>query len=838
MRTSLFLLVFGLTASAVQGADTPKFTDEQLAFFEQDVKPLLKAHCTKCHGEGKGKLKGEFDITRREGIIKGGETGPGVKLDKPEDSLMLKALHYKDKNLEMPPEGKLSAAKIEVFTKWIKAGLPMKDFGTGVVMKEPDHKGGVVTEEAKNFWAYKAVKKPDVPTVKGSVTNPIDNFILAKLEKQNVPVYPFAEKLHLIRRLTYDLTGLPPTPEEIDAFLKDNSKDAYEKLVDKLLATDAYGEKWARHWLDVVRYGETNGYERDGAKPFAWRYRDYVIRSFNTDKPYDQFIKEQLAGDEFPKENADAIIATGYYRLGLWDDEPADPKQAVFDELDDFVGTTSQTFLATTMNCVRCHAHKVDPFTHADYYKFAAFFRDIRHYSNDRNPASAANMRDITDPALRKTYEEELGARKTKIAELGKQLEAIENEVIKKMSAEDQRASEGIDRPQVVAKAIKMFDEKQREKYTAIKKEQSALVKAPTPPQQQLALAVNNCIVNPPKTHVMIRGNPHSPGVEVEPGFPELFGNAKLVIPAPEKGARSSGRRTVLANWIASKDNPLTARVMVNRVWHYHFGRGIVPTPSDFGKLGQLPSHPELLDWLASDFVEGGWKIKRLQKLILMSDTYRRSAVETNDPKATDTVNRLDPGNILLGHFPMRRLTAEEVRDSILEVSGQLNRKMYGPSTYPKIPREVLAGQSVPGAGWPTSSPEEGNRRSIYAHVKRSLQVPVLITHDQADPDSPCPVRYTTTVPTQSLGMLNGEFTNLAAKEFVKRLNKDAPNDLNKQIARAIKLTTGRTATDKEIQKDAKFIQELRTKYKLSDEESLRQYCLLALNTNEFMYLD
>lgn len=833
---SIVVLLF-TNLGLLQGAEPSRFTEEQLTFFEQEVKPLLKAHCTKCHGEGKGKLKGDLDLTRREGILKGGETGPSVKLDKPEESLLLKALHYTDKNLEMPPEGKLPAAKIEVFTKWVKVGLPMKDFGTNTAAKEPEPKGGKVTEEAKKHWAYQPIKKPEIPQVKGVTTNPIDHFILAKLEAKGVPIYPPAEKLHLIRRVTYDLTGLPPTPEEIDSFLNDSSPNAYEKLVDRLLASEAYGEKWARHWLDVVRYGETNGYERDGAKPYVWRYRDYVIRSFNADKPYDQFIKEQLAGDEFPQESADAIIATGYYRLGLWDDEPADPKQSLFDELDDFVATTSQTFLATTLNCVRCHEHKVDPFPHADYYKFAAFFRDIRHYSNDRNTASAANMRDITDPEKRKVYEGELGARKTKIAELTKQLEALENEVIKKMSAEDQRASEGIDRPLVVAKAIKMFDEKQRNQYNALKKERTELEKKPNPPQE-LALAINNCYVQPPKTHIMIRGNPHSPGAEVEPAFPEIFGLPKPVIPAPAKGAKSSGRRTVLANWIASRENPLTARVMVNRIWHYHFGKGIVPTPSDFGKLGQPPSHPELLDWLASDFMQEGWKIKRVHKLILMSQTYRRSAVEPSDPKVAETALRLDPGNILLGRFPMRRLTAEEVRDSILQVSGQLNRKMYGPSVYPKIPREVLAGQSVPGAGWPTSPPEEGNRRSIYVHIKRSLQVPILITHDQADPDSPCPVRYTTTVPTQSLGMLNGEFTNLAAKEFVKRLNKEAPNDLNQQIARVIRLTTGRIASEKEIQKDAQFIQELRTKHKLSEEESLRQYCLLALNTNEFLYLD
>jgi hypothetical protein len=330
----------------------------------------------------------------------------------------------------------------------------------------------------------------------------------------------------------------------------------------------------------------------------------------------------------------------------------------------------------------------------------------------------------------------------------------------------------------------------------------------------------------------MIRGSAHNPGAAVEPAFPQVLGTAAPKIPAPPRGARSSGRRTVLANWIASADNPLTARVIANRLWQHHFGRGIVASTNDFGKFGTPPTHPELLDWLAAEVVQGGWKLKRMHKLVMLSSTYQMSA------KGEAAALKADPGNSLFWRFNMRRLTAEEVRDSILAVSGQLNPKMGGPSIYPPIPREVLAGQSVPGQGWGKSSPEEAARRSVYVHVKRSLLVPILSHHDQADTDSSCPVRYTTTVATQALGMLNGQFTNEQAAAFAERLRKEAPNDLARQVSRAIRLTTGRVPGADEVKKDVAFVKALQAKSKLDHATALKQYCLLVLNTNEFVYLD
>ena len=356
---------------------------------------------------------------------------------------------------------------------------------------------------------------------------------------------------------------------------------------------------------------------------------------------------------------------------------------------------------------------------------------------------------------------------------------------------------------------------------------------------------MNNCDRVPPATHVLARGSAHAPGKVVKPGFPAVLGLPAPVIPPPQPGAKTSGRRTVLADWIASKDNPLTARVFVNRVWQYHFGRGLVPTANDFGKLGEPPTHPDLLDWLASEFVTptlsvGGkspvpadaWTLKRLHKLIMMSSVYRLSS------EGSEANRKIDPANALLWRFNMRRLSGEELRDSILAASGSLNLKAFGPSTYPPIPKEVLAGQSVPGQGWPTSPPSEANRRSVYAHVKRALRVPILVGFDQPDPDASCPVRYVTTVPTQALGLLNGEFASEQAAAFAARLQKEAPNDLAAQVARAVRLTTGRKPTAEEVEQDAAFVTRLKTKHALTDAQALAQFCLLCLNANEFVYLD
>jgi mono/diheme cytochrome c family protein len=814
------LALAGLLAPAAEKA--PTFPADHVAFYEKQVLPILKEHCFKCHAEKKA--RGGLRLDSRSAILKGGDLGPAAVPGKPDASTLVKAVRS-DGDLRMPPAGKLPREKIDVLARWVEMNLPYSS-GKDEIVTAPAHKGHTITQEDRDWWAYRPRNRPALPAIKATtwVRNPIDAFVLAKLEEKGLRPAGEADRVALIRRVTYDLTGLPPTPAEVDAFLQDSRPGAYERLVDRLLASPAYGEKWGRHWLDLVRFAETNGYERDGTKPFAWRYRDYVIASLNADKPYDRFVREQLAGDELAPDEPEPVIATGYYRLGLWDDEPADSKQARADEIDDWVSTTGQVFLAMTLNCARCHDHKKDPIAQADYYRLAAFFEDVRHFSMTRDPRSNTNLTDITPLPERVKYAGELSRRESRKAELAEAMRKIEDEVIKRMPADEQRAAESpLDRPAVLKKMMTFLKPEEAKQYKKLRGERMRLERLPSP-ARDLALSVNNCLARPPATHVMIRGNPHALGAKVEPGFPSVFAAPDPKIAPAPPDARTSGRRSVLAGWVASKDNPLTARVLANRLWQYHFGRGIVPSASDFGKLGEMPTHPELLDWLAGELMAGDWALKRMHRLIVTSATYRLSSRAHPEGLAKD------PANTLLWRFSMRRLTAEEVRDSMLSVTGELNRRMAGPGVYPTIPAAVLAGQSMPGSGWGKSPPEEQARRSVYVHVKRSLIVPILQTHDLADTDSSCPVRYTTTVPTQALGLLNGAFTNEQAAALAGRIAGEA-EDVTDQVRLIIRLTTGREPGGDEVAKDVAFVRKMGA-------DGLRLYCLLALNSNEFMYLD
>ena len=710
----------------------PSFVTAQVAIFESRVAPILKARCLKCHG-AEAKVRGNLRLDTREAVLRGGDQGPAVTLNQPDESLLLQAIRYE--GLEMPPAGKLPRSEVEILTQWVKQGLVWSSDRPASAGKLPPTIRIDRAAVKPSSWAYHRVIRPPLPRVKNQawVHNPIDAFVLARLEKEELAPTSQADRTALVRRVTFDLTGLPPSPEEVDAFIADSSPDAYERLVDRLLASPRYGEAWGRHWLDLVRYAETNGYERDSAKPFAWRYRDYVIAAFNQDKPYDRFLHEQLAGDEIDPGSAEALVATGYYRLGLWDDEPADPPLARFDGLDGIVSTTGQVFLGLSINCARCHDHKKDPIPQKDYYRLLAFFHDVTH-QDGRNTRKAG-------------------------------------------------PSPGVE-------------------VMCVREEGHA------------------------ETHVLLRGNPNLVGPRVEPGVPSMLGEPQSTFPG------GLGKRRALAEWLTDRRNPMTARVMVNRLWQFHFGRGIVPSPNDFGQLGEPASHPELLDWLAAEFMEGGWQIKRMHRLILLSSAYRLSSKST--PKGLAK----DPGNRWFWRFAMRRLSAEEVRDSFLAVSGTLNSKAGGASIYPPIPREVLAGQSVPGAGWETSKPEEAARRSVFIHVKRSLQVPILATHDAPDTDASCPVRYTTTVPSQALGLLNGEFANEQSGRFADRLQKELPGRLSDQLRRAVRLTTGIDPPAEELARDLAWIARLRKESRLTERAALVQYCLLSLNANAFLYLD
>ncbi len=811
----------------------PEFTTAQLEFFEREVKPILKANCVVCHG-GEKKIQSNFDLTTRGGLIKGGELGAAVSLERPAASAILEAINYE--SLEMPPKGKLPQAQIDVLTKWVTLKLPWPEGEQGLLV----HRGPpAVDVAARNFWAFQPVVRPAVPAVKNAawVKTPVDAFILAKLEEKGLSPAPPAGKTALLRRVYYSVTGLPPSPEAVAAFLADNSPDAYENVVEELLASRHYGEHWARHWLDLVRYAESNSFERDNPKPFVWRYRDYVIRSLNADKPYDQFLREQLAGDELDQVTAESIIATGYYRLGLWDDEPADPLLAYYDGLDDILSTTGQTFLGLTVGCARCHDHKLDPFPQRDYYRLLAFFHGVRHYGNRSDQSVAAAS--LVSIALADDIEKQrelVAAHEQKIAENEKQQREIEALVDGKLPGGeiDDFKSPG-NRVRILRKHIgDLLTQEQFDRYTQLRFARARLDRD-RPQATAQALAVKED-PQPRETFVLLRGNPQGQGVRVEPGFPAVLTAPDAPppqIPVPPAGVQSSGRRRVLADWIASPQNPLTSRVLVNRVFQYHFGRGIVRSSSNFGYQGTPPTHPELLDWLASEFVAGGMKLKNLHRLILLSNAFQMSS--RPDPAAV----KIDPENDLLSHFDLRRLAAEEIRDSILAACGNLNlNKQNGPSIYPEIPREVLAGQSMPGHNWGRSTPEEAASRSVFVHIKRSLAVPILAAFDAPDPDAPCPVRFTTTQPTQALGMINSSFLASQSRLFAKLAIERAGSEPAGQVAFVLRRVTQREPTIAEIDRGVKFIGAVEREDKASHEEALRQFCLLALNLNAFVYLE
>jgi cytochrome c553 len=792
-QTALRLAIALCTAIAFATSIAALHAADVTVSFARDVKPLLARRCFSCHGP-----------TAREG---------GLRLDKPdtavaeldsglraivpghvEQSALVDRISASDDTERMPPKGKpLSAKEIETLKQWIAAGAKWE-----------------------KHWAFVAPQTHTPPSVNGKawVQNPIDAFILARLEQVGLAPAPLADKRSLVRRAYFGITGLPPTNEQVEAFLSDSTPEAWPRLIDSLLASPPYGEHWARHWLDLVRYAETNSFERDGLKPNAWKYRDYVIRSFNDDKPYDRFLREQLAGDELDEVTDDSIIATGYYRLGIWDDEPADPDQARYDAFDDIISTTSQAMLGLTVGCARCHDHKIDPIPQADYYGLMAFFADVTPYADN-------SQWDMSKPDER-ARRAELGAKESLTR---KELQAIEEEGIRRMSVVDQEASRTPDREKLLKEKLEQhLNVSEWGQYRGTTKRlESILEETKKLPAPRSALALVKCNPRPEPTHIMVRGNPHVPGDAVEPHFPALFGDVAPVIPPASERARSAGRRRVLAEWITSPRNMLTARVIVNRVWQHHFGRGLVRSANNFGELGTPPTHPELLDYLALWLVDHKWQLKPLHRLIMTSNAYRMSSAANARALAAD------PTNELFWRFDMRRLSAEEIRDASLAVSGQLNSEMFGPSFYPKLSSEILATQSRPGDGWGQSSPESQTRRSIYIHVKRSLLPPLFTAFDFPDVDSSCEDRFKTTQPGQALAMLD----KLAA-----RVVTEAGPEPRAQIAQAIRLALERPATDEEIADGLTLLKRLTAQHGQKPADALRYWCLTVLNLNEFIYLD
>ncbi len=785
----------------------PVCAEQREIDYANQVRPILARKCYACHGSGK--QEAGLALHNRDAALKEPDSGtPAVVPGNVEESELIARIEEKESDLRMPPaEHKpLTPAEISVLKKWIAEGA-----------------------EFESHWAFKPIPKIKPPEGNFDSSHPIDRFIEARLKKSGIQPAPPASREVLVRRLYFDLIGLPPTPKEVERFLNDRSENAYEKLVDRLLASPHYGERWARHWLDVVRYAETNSFERDGAKPNAWKYRDYVIKSFNDDKPYDQFLFEQLAGDVLKEKTRETIIATGFYRLGIWDDEPADPKLARFDELDSILTTLGQGMLGLTLNCARCHEHKIDPIPHKDYYRLLAFLDELTSYGTRADQLSN-NQTDVSPPELIERYRK-IDAR---LKQLQEEMRAIEQRGIIKMPAADQRATETRKRQKILDKKLQQYlDPEQWEAYLPLKKRQRELIEQRKKlPPRETVLSVARYSKNPPPTRILQRGNPHLPGEVVTPGFPELFGTPDPQFSLTDASAKPVSRRIALANWITSKQNQLTARVMVNRIWQHHFGRGIVRSPNNFGLLGAPPTHPDLLNWLADEFMRSDWKMKRLHRLILTCNTYKRSSIAI--PESLEK----DPNNDLFWRFNLRRLSAEEIRDSILATTGVLNRRIYGPSIYPAVSKEVLSTQSRPGEGWGKSSKQDQNRRSIYIFIKRSLILPELSNFDFPDTDTTCQARFTTIQPSQALGMLNGHFLNEQAGLLAARIRKEAHDSLTSQVERGLNLVYCRKPTKTEIADGLNLIKKLQQKHQLSEQDAFKLFCLYALNLNEFIFID
>jgi hypothetical protein len=628
----------------------------------------------------------------------------------------------------------------------------------------------------RQHWSYLPVKRPAIPKVKNAewVRNSIDAFVLAKLEAKGWKPSPPAEPAAWLRRVYLDVTGLPPTLAEQDAFLKNPTPAAMDAVARDLLTRPTYGERWGRHWLDVVRYAETAGYERDGVKPHVWRYRDYVIQAFNDDNPYNRFLMEQLAGDELPDRTIQSQIALGFNRLGPWDDEPADPKEDRFDQLDDIVNATSLVFMGTTLACARCHDHKFEALTALDYYRMVAIF----------NPLTRPNF-------FRAELDLPVGSREAiaKQAERDRQIAVLLKDVPKGKPA-----------PKEIEAKI-------------------AQLRMETPDLPR-GYFLHETSPKAPDTHLLIRGKATRPGPKVPPGMPTVLAEKQPTFPPP--GEYTSLRRLTLAKWLASPEHPLTARVMVNRIWHYHFGEGIVRTPNDFGVMGQAPTHPGLLDWLAARFVEEGWSIKKMHQLILTSNTYRMSK------RWNAEQGKADPENYLLWRFPYKRLEVEAIRDSALLVSGQLNPERFGPSMYPEVPKEALAGNSDPDKIWKAFDEKQASRRTVYAHIKRGFVVPMLETLDLCDSTRPNDKRLTTTVAPQALTLFNGAFINRQARHFANRLRTEAGDDPDRVIEHTYRLALCRLPSQTEAATMRAFLQR----------QSLEQMCRVMFNLNEFAYAD
>ncbi|GMV93742.1 MAG: hypothetical protein AMXMBFR82_35200 [Candidatus Hydrogenedentota bacterium] len=828
------------------------------ALFTQRVEPILSEHCFSCHQPGK--TRAGLDLTSRDALLQGGDSGPAIVSGNAAESLLMRLVRHEQEPAMPHKTDPLPADAIAVLEAWIDAGAP---FGAVEVAANAETDELRVTDADRAFWSFAPLSEAQPPTVGNEswVRTPVDRFILAAQEAAGIGPAAEADRRTLIRRVYFDLIGLPPDPEAVETFIDDPDPQAYEKLVDQLLDDPRYGERWARHWLDVARYADSGGYEFDVERPTAYHYRDFVIRALNEDLPYDQFVQWQIAGDEYEPDNPSAIAATGFCTSGPTISNQENEKNR-YDELDDVLSTTGSAFLGLTVSCARCHDHKYDPIPQRDYYRMlSAFTSSKRHdaYLTSRDATEKYQEEQAAWDVQHRTAVDALTAFAAPLREPIRiaKIEALpigDDEKALLLAPLDDKNEAQNKLLETHAKALAVSDEELRaslgessqahwdELVAAVTEMESN--KPVAPPK---ALALTDAGAEPVESYLLARGDPNAKQETIELGFLTVLpgGQADSFQPAVWKpeNATTTFRRRALAEWLTDVDQGagrLTARVIVNRLWHHHFGHGIVRTPNDFGMQGDRPSHPELLDWLASELIRRDWNLKAIHRCIVLSSTYRQS-------NAYDAAKAaIDPDNRLLWHRRPVRLEAEAVRDAMLAVSDCINREMYGPGVFPYVHPDAIATGST--GKWPVDVVDgpETWRRSVYIFIRRSARFPMMEAFDMPDTTSSCGRRIPTTTPTQSLALLNSRFVNEQAGHLAARLIDEAPENANECIRTAFHLTLGRSPKDSELARCASFLEEQTNRYREREPESdpgperraLIDLCQTLLSLNEFVYVN
>jgi Protein of unknown function (DUF1553)/Protein of unknown function (DUF1549)/Planctomycete cytochrome C len=829
-RVILTLLALAVTLQA-HPPDAKKGTDSasSVILFEQQVLPILERSCVKCHA-GSTPQAG-LDVRSRASLLRGGAKGPAVVPNSPEKSLLFHRVRSGEMPLGGPP---LSEMDLELIRQWIQQGAS----ATHPEAASSSPPGADPRDRA--HWAFQPPRCPPVPKVthRKQVLSPIDAFLLAKLEERNLTFAPEADRVTLLRRVAFDLTGLPPSPQEVADFLADRSPKAYETVVDRLLASPHYGERWGRHWLDLAGYADSEGVlSADVVRPNAWRYRDYVIRAFNADKPYDRFLKEQIAGDElsdyrkhdkFPPEVVPMLEATGFLRTAVdatrEDFEPVDYAEYQWRTLFDTQQIVVSSVLGLTIHCARCHDHKYEPLSQRDYYRLLAFFQGA---IRPNGPVLPSDKRAIVEA----TREEKAAAAEINgpldmvIKALG-DLKTARAQQFRARHPDGEQASDE-DLRKTFPEYSKLADQLANE----IKEEDARRTKF------QTIRALYDLDATPPPANVLERGDPLSPGEELKPGVPAVLDDPvhPFQPPPPDAKGMTTGRRSALAEWLTRPENPLTARVMVNHLWAHHFGEGLVPTAENFGKSGLPPSNQPLLDWLATEFVRQGWSIKAMHRLILTSAAYRQSSRAR--PEGLD----VDPENKLLWRRTPRRLEAEIVRDAVLKTAGTLDAKMYGEPVKTKV---KPSGEIVP------VDETQPGRRSIYQLARRSALPTFLEVFDAPIMETNCTRRPVSISASQALALMNSEFVGAQAEHFARRVLAEVPSATAqsvpagpKTIAHAVRLAFSREPSAHEMDLMLSFVSKQAARYpKLSGQELALQVtadlCLTLFSANEFIYVD